>query len=225
MRSLLSAIPFFQNRAPFEVVPLQGQGRCNTTYRVATKKGSYIVRKLQRSDIDRDLEWQIQHLAYRAGLTAKPLLFDQTYGVMVFALLPGQHRYTLSEAALQTLARQLRTLHQIPLKMSPIILHTDTTLIECFPKTYTLCHNDLNPTNLLWDNTEVKLIDFEYAGVNDCYFDLASVSVEFGLDEKMRQIFLEAYFGGRDFSLEKLSAYMACYCQLCEAWQQETLPT
>ena len=61
------------------------------------------------------------------------------------------------------------------------------------------------------------MIDFEYAGVNDRYFDLASVCVEFGLDEGIQKVFLDAYFEGA-YSLEKLEAYKMIYMQLCKEW-------
>jgi len=61
------------------------------------------------------------------------------------------------------------------------------------------------------------LIDFEYAGVNDKYFDLSSVCVEFGLDKQMQKVFLDAYFEG-DYTLDKLEAYTILYTQLCKEW-------
>lgn len=60
-----------------------------------------------------------------------------------------------------------------------------------------LCHNDVNCLNLV-DPGELKLLDWEYAGVGDPYFDLASVAFynEFGTDE--RALLLRAYEGDVD---------------------------
>ncbi len=57
------------------------------------------------------------------------------------------------------------------------------------------CHNDLLPSNLLFDGDRVRIIDWEYAGMGDRYFDLANLSVNngFGPDDDARV--LEAYFG------------------------------
>jgi thiamine kinase-like enzyme len=54
--------------------------------------------------------------------------------------------------------------------------------------------------------------------VNDRYFDLACVCVEFGLDEQMQEVWLEAYFMYDDFNFEKLEAYKMMYKALCEEW-------
>ena len=55
------------------------------------------------------------------------------------------------------------------------------------------CHNDLLNANFL-DDGEIRIVDWEYAGMGDRFFDLANLSVnhEFGGDED-REL-LEAYF-------------------------------
>jgi thiamine kinase-like enzyme len=56
------------------------------------------------------------------------------------------------------------------------------------------CHNDLLNANFL-DNGEIRIVDWEYAGMGDRFFDLANLSVnhEFGLEED--RLLLAAYFG------------------------------
>ncbi len=56
------------------------------------------------------------------------------------------------------------------------------------------CHNDLLNANFL-DDGEVRIVDWEYAGMGDRFFDLANFSVnhEFGVDED--RALLAAYFG------------------------------
>ena len=56
------------------------------------------------------------------------------------------------------------------------------------------CHNDLLNANFL-DDGEIRIVDWEYAGMGDRFFDLANLSVnhEFGVDED-REL-LAAYFG------------------------------
>jgi thiamine kinase-like enzyme len=58
-----------------------------------------------------------------------------------------------------------------------------------------LCHNDPFPNNFI-DDGSVRLIDWEYAGMGDIYFDLACICV-FYTPEK-RADFLEQYFGQCD---------------------------
>ena len=66
------------------------------------------------------------------------------------------------------------------------------------------CHNDLLNANFLDDGT-IKIVDWEYAGMGDRFFDLANLSVnnEFGAAED-REL-LAAYFGEvRDADLAAL---------------------
>lgn len=55
-----------------------------------------------------------------------------------------------------------------------------------------LCHNDPFYNNFLDDGT-LKLLDWEYAGMGDIFFDLAAMSSFFSEDHKRRM--LELYFG------------------------------
>jgi thiamine kinase-like enzyme len=57
------------------------------------------------------------------------------------------------------------------------------------------CHNDLLPANVLFDVGRTWLLDFEYAGMNDCFFDLGNLSVNCGLDESADELLLRLYFG------------------------------
>jgi len=56
------------------------------------------------------------------------------------------------------------------------------------------CHNDLLNANFL-DDGEIRIVDWEYAGMGDRFFDLANLSVnhEFGTAED--EVLLTEYFG------------------------------
>jgi thiamine kinase-like enzyme len=60
------------------------------------------------------------------------------------------------------------------------------------------CHNDLLPANFLHDGDRVRIVDWEYAGMGDRFFDLGNLAVnnEFGSGEEERLI--AAYFGELD---------------------------
>jgi thiamine kinase-like enzyme len=62
------------------------------------------------------------------------------------------------------------------------------------PQTLVPCHNDLLNANFL-DDGEIRIVDWEYAGMGDRYFDLANLSVnhDFGVEED--RVLLSAYFG------------------------------
>ncbi len=59
------------------------------------------------------------------------------------------------------------------------------------------CHNDLLPGNVLFEDggPRVWLLDYEYAGMNDRFFDLANLSVNCGLDHGADESLLRDYFG------------------------------
>jgi len=216
---LFKTHPFFNGKQLDSCTLLEHQGYCNENYLLVADEQKYIVRKLLRDDIDRDFEWQVHHLAYAQGITAEPLVFDEVNGFMVFEYLEGEHKSKLDDNELKLLAQTLHKLHSISIDTKPIELQIDASTVECYSKEYVLCHNDLNPQNIFFSD-DIKFIDWEYAGVNDRYFDLACVCVEFGLDGEMQGVFLKAYFESEDFSLEKLEAYKIIYKTLCEEWFQ-----
>jgi thiamine kinase-like enzyme len=56
------------------------------------------------------------------------------------------------------------------------------------------CHNDLLTANFVRDGSRVCIVDWEYAGMNDRYFDLGNLSVNNGFDEQLDRALLELYF-------------------------------
>jgi len=56
-------------------------------------------------------------------------------------------------------------------------------------------HNDLLPANFLRDGVRMQLIDWEYAGMGDRWFDLGNFAVNNELDDDEEALLLEAYFG------------------------------
>jgi thiamine kinase-like enzyme len=57
------------------------------------------------------------------------------------------------------------------------------------------CHNDLLTANFLHDGERVQIIDWEYAGMGDRYFDLGNFAVNNELVEDDEERLLETYFG------------------------------
>lgn len=72
---------------------------------------------------------------------------------------------------------------------------------------YGLCHNDLNTSNILYSNGFVYLIDFEFAGMGDIFFDLATIS--WFLEDKLKDELIKSYFGYFNLTLKKkLTEYL-----------------
>jgi thiamine kinase-like enzyme len=63
------------------------------------------------------------------------------------------------------------------------------------PQPLVPCHNDLLNANFLDDGAAIRIVDWEYAGMGDRFFDLANFSVnhEFGVEDDRR--LAAAYFG------------------------------
>ena len=57
------------------------------------------------------------------------------------------------------------------------------------------CHNDLLNANFLDDGERLCIVDWEYAGMGDRFFDLANFSVNHELDATQSEALLAAYFG------------------------------
>lgn len=60
-----------------------------------------------------------------------------------------------------------------------------------------LCHNDWVNGNICYVNNQVFLIDFEYAGMNDRYFDIMSFITENSLSKNEEAEFLAIIFKGK----------------------------
>jgi thiamine kinase-like enzyme len=58
-----------------------------------------------------------------------------------------------------------------------------------------LCHNDLLPANFIDDGQRVWIIDWEFAGRGDRFFDLGNFAVNCELDETQQRTLAEGYFG------------------------------
>ncbi len=57
------------------------------------------------------------------------------------------------------------------------------------------CHNDLLNANFLDDGERLRIVDWEYAGVGDPFFDLANFAINHELGQKEREVLLLAYSG------------------------------
>ncbi len=57
------------------------------------------------------------------------------------------------------------------------------------------CHNDLLNANFIRGPEGIRIVDWEYAGMGDRFFDLANFSVNHELDEEQAGVLLDAYFG------------------------------
>jgi aminoglycoside phosphotransferase (APT) family kinase protein len=139
------------------------------------------------------------------------------------------------EAALAQLGRTVRRLHDLPLPPEAdskdpqgFLAEVWSGLAEDFTlpafvgdavrrvlteeapareRALVLSHNDVNPTNLVYDGDNLLLLDWETAGPNDPFFDLAVLSVFLRMDEGTCQRLLAAYDGEPVSSVPARLAY------------------
>jgi thiamine kinase-like enzyme len=57
------------------------------------------------------------------------------------------------------------------------------------------CHNDLLNANFIDDGARIRIVDWEYAGMGDPFFDLGNFSINHELDPDADAVLLEAYAG------------------------------
>lgn len=69
---------------------------------------------------------------------------------------------------------------------------SDAVLSRC------LCHTDLHHFNIIDNGERLWIVDWEYAGSGDAYFDLASVCCWHDYDVELQRALLNAYLGASD---------------------------
>jgi aminoglycoside phosphotransferase (APT) family kinase protein len=79
-----------------------------------------------------------------------------------------------------------------------------------------LSHNDANPSNLIYDGQQIMLLDWDMAGLNDDYYDLAAVALFLRMDEPTSLALLSAHDGAPVTRVPPRFAYdrklVACLC-------------
>lgn len=72
------------------------------------------------------------------------------------------------------------------------------------------CHNDLWGPNLIDDGALVRIVDWEYAGMGNIYFDLANFAIHHAFSDIEDEALLRAYFGEvSDASVARLNLLKA----------------
>ena len=69
-------------------------------------------------------------------------------------------------------------------------------------------HNDLNPSNIVFDGTRSWIVDWETAFAADRYVDVASLTNWLTSDTAGELVVLEAYFGGTPTDYQRARLYL-----------------
>lgn len=237
--SKIQKLDFFKDIKLLELKLLNNQGLCNTNYLLYSKKKTYLLRELNtKFFINRKNEFLHQNLAYVSALAAKAYFLSPDAELMLCDYLEGVHKGTLTKNDMSSLVLCLSKLHSIKLKTQVVDLQNEyknynkecldketiTKLdfyfssIKDYESELVFCHNDLNQGNILF-NKEVKLIDWEYSCLNDRYFDLANVIIEYDFNNKEEESFLREYFKNKQsYNKNKLYLFKILYLALSLLW-------
>ena len=248
VEQVLDTIPGF---AGSRIDAQLSDGPTNTSYLLEQAGAQYVLR-LDKPDVvnlglNRSNEMQVCQVVADGGLAPEPLYFDPLAGIYLRRYLPGRSWVVAdldSPGNLERLARLIRELHKLtpvgatfdPLaaarryamqlgsELSRSILHRVEKLMQQIAADSmgpALCHNDLVCDNVL-EGERLMLIDWEYAGIGDPFFDLAVVVQHHGLDEKSMHDFLQAYLKRPASAQETRHLGLQCnfYQCLLELWEQ-----
>ena len=184
--------------------------------------------------IDRSVELAATRAAEAAGVGPHVVDFVEPEGWLVTGFVEGAippPERLREPAQLERVAAALRSFHggaAIPGRFDALEVveaYRDTavargaTLPDAFADAHDLarriaerragqeprpCHNDLLNANFIDDGERLVIVDWEYAGMGDPFFDLANFSINHELDAEGRAVLLAAYTG--DASAEGLAA-------------------
>ncbi|GAA4401032.1 phosphotransferase family protein [Ornithinibacter aureus] len=175
--------------------------------------------------VDRHAEHHNTLAAAAAGVGAPVIDYLEGRGVMVVGFLPGRTWVDADVAANPVrLAAALRRLHAGPafigrfdmfavreqylgvvrehgFRMPPRYLTLQPHLervqaaFSLAPEPLVPCHNDLLAANVLDDRGDLRIIDYEYSGMNEPSFELGNAAAEAHLDPDQLAALCTAYYG------------------------------
>ena len=214
---ILQRLPLFCEEKLLTCTPLE-RGLCGDDFHLIGECGEYFVRVFKKTHIlerDRENERMCQFLASKEGIASKVLFINDT--LIVCEFIQGEHLGMVGDSQIRQIAMTLKKLHMISYKGEPFSLldyfdyhvseakdsefiQADDPLIQTtrrrikglVPLPHVLCHNNLSIRNLLF-NEKVMFSNWEYAGMNDRYFDLATVAENFDLSLAEKQMLLMSY--------------------------------
>jgi len=175
--------------------------------------------------IDRRVEHEASIAAAAVGVGPEVVAFIEPEGYLVTRFIGGHvvlPEAIREGEALRRVAQSLRAVHNgppIPARFDPFRVGeayaaTAATNGITVPEPYERaretakavqrargsaperpCHNDLLTANFIDDGNRIRIVDWEYAGMGDVFFDLANFTVNNGLSDEETIELLRRYFG------------------------------
>lgn len=197
------------------------KGLTNQNYLLDCDQGRFMLR-WPNQDADQIVDRSHEKLALKAinrlDLDAPLFFFDEKTGVKLSIYIENFKTFNETDDPnrIEKVAHLMRKLHDSkltigklfdPVKryqsyrnhvLEPLISDDEAQVIldqyQHRLRPYTLCHNDWVEGNIGYTDNKSYLIDYEYAGDNDPYFDVMSFITENTLTQKEKEHFLKIYF-------------------------------
>ena len=177
------------------------EGFSNETYEINNAYVLRITKGNEDETISREHEKAVYEAIAPLNISETILFFNEKTGSKISKLVHSSHLYvdTPTDEQIVYVAKAVKKLHnskiQVPfgyqmfLKLNVYKQAIDpgfyldekieNKIVKNVQKIFAkdklvLCHNDLVRNNLLFKYNKVTIIDWEYAGMNNPYFDLAS---------------------------------------------------
>ncbi|MGA0351492.1 MAG: phosphotransferase [Acholeplasmataceae bacterium] len=223
-----AAAAFDCKESEVEVIYRLKGGVSHYTYLIEVKGKQYTYRKIGEGGnlfVDRKTEFQTIKRIEPLHINSQVLFFDIESGSKIQEFVKGTVLTDLDyKDHLNQVVDVLKTLHQQHYEdandyglINRLSLYESYTnqrtlkyqelkkfWIDLFSKKYehqpkVYCHNDAQRSNMVVGETQLYLLDWEYAGLNEFYYDIASFG---NVDFNDALILLDAYLG-RPASVEE----------------------
>ena len=177
--------------------------------------------KILKKNTDENLEnnfysQKISNQIVKENLFPKIIYSDHKNSLYVYEYFEGKELQTLNKELIIMIGSKLKKLHSLDLNKnlnsfeSQIYLYIhninenkNNKILKEGIKLYTklknnkfdnvVSHNDLNNSNILFNNYEVRFIDYDYLSINDRFCDLARICSSYKFSKKDIEVFLESY--------------------------------
>ena len=175
--------------------------------------------KILKKNVDKNLEnnfysQKISNQIVKENLFPKIIYSDHKNSLYVYEYFEGKELQTLNKELIIMIGSKLKKLHSLDLNKnlnsfeSQIYLYIhkinkNNKILKEGIKLYTklknnkfdnvVSHNDLNNSNILFNNYEVRFIDYDYLSINDRFCDLARICSSYKFSKKDIEVFLESY--------------------------------
>jgi len=247
-----TVLSIFNGREPQEIGLLNG-GSPSKTYRFLIEDKIYVARLMDLEELAISRQNQVQCLQAAAQLDVAPKCYyaDAEAGIVIMEYIENKSIDVTKEwlCEVADLLRKLHTYNNFPPPHQPLFsyinglvkslraLPLNSLLIDYFKNFDEIvsilsphlimspCHNDLNCKNVLF-NGKTYFIDWEAAGMEDPFFDVATICNEFIFNEPQEHYFLQQYFG-REPNLKEQAKILlmkqVSYCYLAIHYLQHAV--